>query len=345
MKLDVDYIIGVHNPKPLRFDFGNKFKPHYIGKYISVEISSFKTAKIVKLQHVIRSKVMHIDISGVLKSNFDNKEPYNLAALYVSQDDYDIPVEINIEINFKDEVFEIGHRVEKRIFCLNGTYSREQMHDTEFFRLAPNGRQTNLTHFIGYPQADVYLVKDGDVELAPETHTPQYVTKERNDTQPLYGKTTATPYSFVQREVDECGVFVRWLNTHGGWSYWLFSEEYTEEIKTKSLGVVQRFAKTTDDFLSRNYHLGFSAKKTWQLDSKVPALANEIEEIKTLFVSPEVYVFKGERGDFFITQLATEQWERVAVADGSTKFDMNDHATFNVSVTLEFDEIPTIKQV
>ena len=142
----------------------------------------------------------------------------------------------------------------------------------------------------------------------------------------------------VARVVDECGIFLRWRNTRGGWSYWLFSPNYTEELKSKSLGstrIGRIFVGRKDNSF---YPFGTTAKKTWTLTSEIPVLDYELEEVKSLFVSPEIYLWKGKE----VTDIQTQYWERVNIVDGSQKFKHNNQYTHALSVTIDFNDPKTI---
>lgn len=183
------------------------------------------------------------------------------------------------------------------------------------------GECKNITYFKGYPQRDLYIEKiTGNIPF-------QMQNKERNaDTKE------------VARVVDECGIFLRWRNTHGGWSYWLFSPNYTEELKSKSLGstrIGRIFVGGKDNSF---YPFGATAKKTWTLTSEIPVLDYELEEVKSLFVSPEIYLWKGKE----VTDIQPQHWERVNVVEGSQKFKYNNQYTHPLSVTIEFNESKTI---
>ena len=67
----------------------------------------------------------------------------------------------------------------------------------------------------------------------------------------------------------------------------------------------------------------------------------EFEEIKSLFVSPEIYIWKGKE----VADIQPQHWERVNVVEGSQKFKHNNQYTHPLSVTIEFQEPKTITQL
>lgn len=186
------------------------------------------------------------------------------------------------------------------------------------------GECKKTTYFKDYPQKDLYIEKiQGNVPFRMQNKERTSETKE------------------VARIVEECGIFLRWRNTYGGWSYWLFSQDYTEDIKTKSLGstlIGRTYVGLKDNSF---YPFGTTSKKTWTLTSEVPVLDYEFEEIKSLFVSPEIYIWKGKE----VADIQPQHWERVNVVEGSQKFKHNNQYTHPLSVTIEFQEPKTITQL
>jgi hypothetical protein len=186
------------------------------------------------------------------------------------------------------------------------------------------GECKKTTYFKNYPQKDLYIEKiQGNVPFRMQNKERTSETKE------------------VARIVDECGIFLRWRNTYGGWSYWLFSQDYTEDIKTKSLGSALIGRTYVGLKYNSFYPFGTTSKKTWTLTSEVPVLDYEFEEIKSLFVSPEIYIWKGKE----VADIQPQHWERVNVVEGSQKFKHNSQYTHPLSVTIEFQEPKTITQL
>lgn len=186
------------------------------------------------------------------------------------------------------------------------------------------GECKKTTYFKDYPQKDLYIEKiQGNVPFRMQNKERTSETKE------------------VARIVEECGIFLRWRNTYGGWSYWLFSQDYTEDVKTKSLGSTLIGRTYVGLKYNSFYPFGTTSKKTWTLTSEVPVLDYEFEEIKSLFVSPEIYIWKGKEVD----DIQPKYWERVNIVEGTQKFKHNSQYTHPLSVTIEFQEPKTITQL
>ena len=175
-------------------------------------------------------------------------------------------------------------------------------------------RRPYTTYFKGFEQNDYIVKVDSYSDFAPDS-----IRRSENA-------------AYVDRVVDECGIFVTWLNEAGTWSYWLFSEKYTEEIRTKSLGAIQKNVKN-DLNHSTMYSLGYTANKRWTLRSDVPVMEGELEELQSLYSSSVVFVYLEGKTNSGLHP------KRVSVVEGSYKFDINKQDVYPFSVTIEFDAL------
>ena len=190
-------------------------------------------------------------------------------------------------------------------------------------------RKLGKPYFVGYPQLDSYITRRED--------NGKYIyygfNVQRTVSSHTEGDSTFYPKEGITREIDECGVFLRWRTSYGSWGYWLFSDDYEEEIKTKSIGSWDYYK---DRSITRK-HLGFVGDRTWKLMSHVPVLADEIDEVKDLYISNEVYLYQGEKTNRYyeFDERFFGTWERVEVIGGNVKFN-NPKETYDVSVTIGF---------
>ena len=211
------------------------------------------------------------------------------------------------------------------------TVNYNKLKEGESVRL---GECNKITLFKGYPQVGAYLNYDKDSGFS----SSPILLNEKSKS--------------VGRVVDECGIFLRWRNTRGGWSHWLFSDKYSEELKATSLGLLNPRNSLVYDGDKKMYKksanvypFGFTAKNTRTLTSEVVVMSEELEEVKSLFVSPEVHVWKGVKGDDVERNDIDDYWERVAVSDGSHKFDVGAQGAHPLSVTIEYVQQKTITQI
>lgn len=322
MEISFEPIVSAFDPNPIEIYFN---EPVQQGDIIEV---NYLTQNIVLKYQIHNTESFNLNLQGVLKSLFENETSQNKQTIKI----------LTLLIQLKRGENILDTKRVRNLFVLNASEHRlfEKIRPEQ--RLAPNPRE-KLTYFKGFPQVDYYLYS------YPTEYDTMYdvINTARFSDTLLFSGYDFNPRKEISREINECGVFLRWRNPYGGWSYWLFSERFSEEIKTKSLGQIY-----PTNYYNRNLtHLGFKAEKLWHLTSEVPIFQNELQEIKSLFTSQEVYLFTGERSqdhdlrDVFVLS----QWQSVAVMEGSHKIKINDHATYSISVSISLGEIKTHQRV
>jgi len=95
--------------------------------------------------------------------------------------------------------------------------------------------------------------------------------------------------------LDKCGTYIRWLNSYGGWSYWLFESAPLETVDVETPETINLFTsnpfadetfKVTQKQKQRTITVSASTLKDWQ-----------IEHLSDLIDSRNVYVFNDKRKD------------------------------------------------
>lgn len=224
--------------------------------------------------------------------------------------------------NNREAIILLGSQVEKTFKILPSNFSLFDIFEESynmrickrFYDYTFKVRRPYTTYFKGFEQKDYVVKLDSYSDFAPDS-----IRRSENS-------------AYVDRVVDECGIFVTWLNEAGTWSYWLFSEKYTEEIRTKSLGAIQKSVK--DDLNhSTMYPLGYTANKRWTLRSDVPVMEGELEELQSLYSSNIVFVYLESKSNSGLYP------KRVSVVEGSYKFDINKQDVYPFSVTIDFDAL------
>lgn len=224
--------------------------------------------------------------------------------------------------NNREAIILLGSQVEKTFKILPSNFSLFDIFEESynmrickrFYDYTFKVRRPYTTYFKGFEQKDYVVKLDSYSDFAPDS-----IRRSENS-------------AYVDRVVDECGIFVTWLNEAGTWSYWLFSEKYTEEIKTKYLGAIQKSVKG-DLNHSTMYPLGYTANKRWTLRSDVPVMEGELEELQSIYSSSVVFVYLEGKSNSGLYP------KRVSVVEGSYKFDINKQDVYPFSVTIEFDAL------
>lgn len=224
--------------------------------------------------------------------------------------------------NNKEAIILLGSQVEKTFKIRPSNFSLFDIFEESynmrickrFYDYTFKVRRSYTTYFKGFEQKDYIVKVNSYSEFAPDS-----IRRSENS-------------AYVDRVVDECGIFVTWLNEAGTWSYWLFSEKYTEEIRTKSLGSIQKSVNNDLNY-STMYPLGYTANKRWTLRSDVPVMEGELEELQSLYSSSIVFVYLESKSNSGLYP------KRVSVVEGSYKFDINKQDVYPFSVTIDFDAL------
>lgn len=224
--------------------------------------------------------------------------------------------------NNKEAIILLGSQVEKTFKIRPSNFSLFDIFEESynmrickrFYDYTFKVRRPYTTYFKGFEQEDYVVKVDSYSDFAPNK-----IRRSENA-------------AYVDRVVDECGIFVTWLNEAGTWSYWLFSEKYTEEIRTKSLGSIQKSVNNDLNY-STMYPLGYTANKRWTLRSDVPVMEGELEELQSIYSSSIVFVYLESKSNSGLYP------KRVSVVEGSYKFDINKQDVYPFSVTIDFDAL------
>ena len=88
------------------------------------------------------------------------------------------------------------------------------------------------------------------------------------------------------------GVYIKWLNNYGGWSYWLFNKNHQRSLSVSSLGNINNdfnnLNQTTSPLLSLGKESNFSIRA---LSDNIGKDDNDL--LLTMLDSPKVYLFTG----------------------------------------------------
>lgn len=182
-----------------------------------------------------------------------------------------------------------------------------------------------LPYFYGFPYFfDIYYAESGNVTLNNVTTTSVYqvgtateedsfrIYLDRSNNQNLSDLslldikegenrlivTDGTQY--VEPTLDrknKCkGVYLKWANFHGGYSFWLFDRFYTERFKQESIGEV--FSNNTS-FVDENTGDYISLGKEGEREIVVKASLSEREfrYVKDIIFSPHVEMYTSEEAN------------------------------------------------
>jgi len=108
--------------------------------------------------------------------------------------------------------------------------------------------------------------------------------------------------------IDQCGMYVKWINRNGGWSYWLFNEKNRQTQTTKSLGtIIQNSGVLSYD--GDEVSIGYTSEDKLQLTSQDLELW-ELDHIIDLATSPSVYLYMAPKGTAYGPEIPTN-WLKI----------------------------------
>jgi hypothetical protein len=122
-----------------------------------------------------------------------------------------------------------------------------------------------------------------------------YPTSKYSVNTDYFIKREVTFTDYEQMRIKTCDpIYVKFLNSLGGYSYWLF-EGYTKDESNDNIGIIQGYNAIKD--------LGNTLDFNIQLYSKVPK--RYITIMQDLISSPEIYLFRNN-------QPVSKAWERIS---------------------------------
>ncbi len=181
------------------------------------------------------------------------------------------------------------------------------------FRAVVSDGRTNVT------LEDLLPLTEGFNELVCTTRTLTFVAKEK------YLTLEKVPYS--------CGVYLKWLNAMGGYSYWLFENTYSIDRRTKHIGEIDRDNNNLEDTFARVATLGKDSQDTIRV---IAELLNEDERgiVEGILDSPKIYLFTGKP----YSQNGHRNWIEVSLKTSSARLKNPRQPLTNFTFDLELPE-------
>lgn len=132
-----------------------------------------------------------------------------------------------------------------------------------------------------------------------------------------------TPKQLKVKLIDACsGVYLKWFNEKGSWSYWLFNSIYKDRINSKVIDVYNTDFSSVEETYHASLITGKESKNT--LDLQYKGLDDyEFEQVKDILTSPRVELFIGDINDNYALTVAnggedySKAWMGVRVLDSS----------------------------
>lgn len=113
------------------------------------------------------------------------------------------------------------------------------------------------------------------------------------------------------------GVYIRWIDDNGCWSYWLFSSKYTENKSVRTLDSYRVNEQDITTQYESELIMGKEGEKAYTVyDTNITS--DEANQLKSLPDSPRIELYNGKYGDN-VRELS-KAWQTIALVDSSFMF-------------------------
>lgn len=89
------------------------------------------------------------------------------------------------------------------------------------------------------------------------------------------------------------GVYLKWLNKYGGYSYWLFEDTYSVDRNTKYTGELDRDYTNLEQMFGRSIQIGKESQDTMRVIAEL-LTEDERRIVEGILDSPKIYLFTGK---------------------------------------------------
>lgn len=137
--------------------------------------------------------------------------------------------------------------------------------------------------------------------------------------------------AFLNLEVENgcSGVYLKWLNKNGGYSYWLFKNNEGNR-KFKSLGYLNNDYDNLADTVSQEVGLGYNSNDNIKVYEQ-GITENQKNLIVSMLDSPKVYLFTGTP----FSQNNFNDWMEVKLKQSTFVLKQVKRSNYNISISLE----------
>lgn len=135
----------------------------------------------------------------------------------------------------------------------------------------------------------------------------------------------------LNKITDHCpnGIYLKWINSFGGWNYWLFNKGQ-EQTKTKELGAINNDFNNLEDTISPLISLGKSSENIIKVrEQRIKDYDKEL--LTDLLDSAKVYLFTG----LPFSQNTFNDWIEVNISGGSFVVENPRSDLYRLDLTIE----------
>lgn len=242
---------------------------------------------------------------------------------------------VQFTINFVNETNETDTKNLKWLAGVEQleTYKKNEAQQGENIALLPLVPKTANTYYAKYSDGfpfDISFLNNNDIELVNTSnltfaifprvaqHTRVFfcdgdATETISDLITIASGMNVLGYEdkFIRLESDQhCdGVYFKWFNNYGGYSYWLFPKFDQRTKSIRNVGEINTNFENLSDTFSQSAQLGNNATNRLVVSSD-KLTEEQFNLLVTILTSPKVFLFTGERFD----RASFNDWMEVRIA-------------------------------
>jgi hypothetical protein len=143
-------------------------------------------------------------------------------------------------------------------------------------------------------------------------------------------------FLYIDKE-DVCsGVYVKWFNNYGGYSYWLFPNFAKRDMSMRNIGELNQDFENLSNTNSQVTQIGIEAGERLTVNSD-KLKEEEFNLLKTILTSPKIYLFTGEP----FSQNDAMDWMEVRLATTSQTTRNYKGQALDITLNLELPDMYT----
>lgn len=141
---------------------------------------------------------------------------------------------------------------------------------------------------------------------------------------------------FLKKKESECGVYLKWFNQNGSWSYWRFSPIFENRMKTKTIEEINTNFKNLENSNGNFAILGKEAELEQRLKSGYID-RNELKVLNQILTSPRVFLYANNELEPF----QPNDFKIIDVNDGTDAIENNKNQFDEYDITIKLPKIQT----
>lgn len=262
---------------------------------------------------------------------------------------------------------DVTYKFTKNVEQLPFYYQKSQLtNDVVVLLPSKNNFDYSVTYFEGYPfdfairgleSGDTFYFKNSNTGLISDTYSASTnevkriflsdgATNESFDgVLPLYSSTNTIELWVngvvkaninIKKIESTCGVYLKWFNHYGSYSYWLFDNIYKENFRTKDLADIQGKWDNLQSLYSTSESLGKTASSVLQLNTTFNN--DEKDYLTDITKSPKVEMFIHQ-----VPFMQQTDFDFIGVKVADESFNYENKTTLNkLRINMELPAINTI---